>query len=63
MSNKKNKGVNLEQQFADKNKNKNKPKRFKDVAGNMDLDPTTTKARRKQVKKLLRGAYRKNLNK
>jgi hypothetical protein len=55
MSNKKNKGVNLEQQFADKNKNKNKPKRFKDVAGNMDLDPTTTKARRKQVKKIVKG--------
>ena len=52
MSNKKNKGVNLEQQFADKNKNKNKkkkPKRYKDVAGTMGLDPTTSEARFKQI--------------
>lgn len=52
MSNKK---KNLEQKFADKNKNKNKPKRFKDVAGKMDLDPTTTKARKRQVKKIVEG--------
>mgnify|MGYP003111032133 FL=1 len=34
---------------------KKKSKRFKDVAEKMDLDPTTTKARRRQVKKIVEG--------
>ena len=32
-----------------------KSKRFKDVAGNMDLDPTTSKARKRQLKKMVKG--------
>ena len=38
-----------------KNKNKNKSKRFKDVREKMDLDPITTKARGRQLKKMVKG--------